>query len=400
MAKISSADSRQQRLHAARARFMGGEQLPAALLPPPVARSWERSRGIGLLPSSTPQYELLDKSRTVSGSKNDRRLFSCVVDEIEQLWDAFGGTDWTIFCVNTAGTVVHARRSPTCDDDLLLPITSGRRIVESNIGTTAPSCVIHDGIETIVAGGEHYLDEFERVFCLAVPLFGFHGEVIGALDITGTGKRDVAQVQEQFRLAALAAEQRLFATLRGCHLLRLQHDPRWLGTPLAGVLAVEEDGQVRAASRMARRMLSLPAGAPLPVLDLRQIFDDAPPAQLNRLLQRGRGAQRIARADGSHVWVAYARAPLNRSTARRSDHAAVARFDEPAPAAAVTHSKASLQEQTLDAIQRAIKEHDGNIAAAARQLGLSRTTLYAKLRQLRETGMIGDGPATQPDLRN
>jgi transcriptional regulator of acetoin/glycerol metabolism len=389
VAKIASTNSRQERLNAARAQFISGEQLPAALLSAPVARSWERSRGAGLLPSSTPQYELLDKARTVPDSKADRRLYSCVVDEIEQLWDAFGGIDWTIFCVNTEGTVIHARHSPACDDDLLLPITCGRRIVESNIGTTAPSCVIHDGTEAIVAGGEHYLDEFERVFCVAVPLFGFHGEVIGALDITGTGKRDVSQVQEQFRLAALAAEQRLFATLRGCHLLRLQHDPRWLGTPLAGIVAIEEDGQVRAVSRVARRMLSLPAGAPLPPLDLRQIFDDASPAQLGRLLQRGRGVQRMARADGSHLWVEYARGPQNRSTARNANQAAAARFDEPAPPAPAASSGASLKEQTLSAIQSALQEHHGNIAAAARQLGLSRTTLYTKLRQLRDTGMIG-----------
>lgn len=392
MAKISSADSadsRQARLNAARAQFIGGEQLPSTLLSAPVARSWERSRGAGLLPSSAPQYELLDKSRTVPDSKADRRLYSCVVDEIEQLWSAFGGNDWTIFCVNTEGTVIHARHSPACDDDLLLPITCGRRIVESNIGTTAPSCVIHEGIEAIVTGGEHYLDEFERAFCVAVPLFGFHGEVIGALDITGTGERDVSQVQEQFRLAALAAEQRLFATLRGCHLLRLQHDPRWLGTPLAGVIAIEDDGQVRAVSRMARRMLSLPASGPLPSLDLRRIFDDASPALLGRLLQRGRGVQRVARADGSHVWIEYTRGPLNRSTARRTNQTVTARFDDPAPAATAASASGSLKEQTLSAIQSALQEHNGNIAAAARQLGLSRTTLYTKLRQLRDTGMVG-----------
>jgi transcriptional regulator of acetoin/glycerol metabolism len=55
----------------------------------------------------------------------------------------------------------------------------------------------------------------------------------------------------------------------------------------------------------------------------------------------------------------------------------------------VTSNNGSLKEQTLSAIQSAIQEHHGNIAAAARQLGLSRTTLSSKLRQLRETGMIG-----------
>jgi Bacterial regulatory protein, Fis family len=50
-----------------------------------------------------------------------------VVDEIEQLWEAFGGNDRTIFCVNTDGTVVHARLSPARDDDLLLNVSAAAR---------------------------------------------------------------------------------------------------------------------------------------------------------------------------------------------------------------------------------------------------------------------------------
>ncbi|WP_321782376.1 helix-turn-helix domain-containing protein [Paraburkholderia sp. J94] len=411
------------RLHSARERFGDGEQLPAALmpdlLPESVARSWARSRDAGVLPRQAPEYELLKGTRSVRESHEDRRLYSCIVDEIEQLWDAFGGDDWTIFCVNPHGTVVHARRSPACDDDLILPIIAGRRILESHIGTTAPSCVLHEGIEVTVANGQHYLDQFERVSCLAVPLFGLHGEVIGALDLTGTGQRDLAQVKEQFRLAALAAEQRLFATLRGCHLLRVQHDPRWLATPLAGVLAVEENGDLRAASRMARRILGLPYGAPLPGVSLHDLFDDAPPALLRRLLKPQRGPQRIARADGSHVWMQYARAPLNRSTARRvgagfGDHADYAgHAGHAAPAGAVpkdgareaaepadkTAAKtgASLEEHTLGAVQQAMLDHNGNVAAVARQLRISRTTVYARLKQLRETGMFNDDATGSTD---
>ncbi|WP_322050510.1 helix-turn-helix domain-containing protein [Paraburkholderia bannensis] len=386
------AQSALAQLHSVRERFGGGEHLPAALtpglLPDSVARSWARSRDAGVRPWQAPEYELLKNARSVRESHEDRRLYSCVVDEIEQLWDAFGGDDWTIFCVNPQGTVIHARRSPACDDDLILPIIAGRRILESHIGTTAPSCVLHEGIEVTVAGGQHYLDEFERASCIAVPLYGLHGEVIGALDLTGTGQRDLSQIREQFRLAALAAEQRLFATLRGCHLLRVQHDPRWLATPLAGVLAVEEDGTLRGASRVARRMFGLAHGVPLPQLALRDLFDDAPLAQLNRLLRPQRNPLRVARADGSHAWVQYARAPLNRSTARRMDMP-LATDGDLTPAASVggAQNGSTLEEQTLIAVQNAMREHGGNVAAVARQLRVSRTTVYARLKQLRETGM-------------
>ncbi|MGY4724381.1 helix-turn-helix domain-containing protein [Burkholderia pyrrocinia] len=371
-----------------RARFAAGEPLPETALPASVARSWLRSRDAGLRPWQTARYEM---QRELDESRADRRLYRCVAQEIEPLWAAFGGSDWTIFCVNPRGTIIHARRSPHCDDALLTPIIAGRRIVEPNIGTTAPSCVIHDGTEAVVAGAQHYLDELSRVFCLAVPLVGFDGEVIGALDITGVGRRNVVQLREQFRHAALSAEQRLYAMLRDCHLLQVQHDPRWLGTPLAGVVALDEAGRVRAASRLARQMLDLAPAGPIEPRDLRQLFPGATPAQQRRLLTPARTPQRIARGDGSHVWVRAVRAPLDRATMRRQSDALEDAVDVCGTAPAAS-PQASLHEQSLDAIRRALDEHDGNVSAAARQLGISRTTLYAKLRQLDATGITNDGP--------
>ncbi|KVK84536.1 Fis family transcriptional regulator [Burkholderia cepacia] len=370
-----------------RARFAAGEPLPETALPAGVARSWLRSRDAGLRPWQTARYEM---QRELDESRADRRLTRCVAQEIEQLWAAFGGSAWTIFCVNPRGTIVHARRSPHCDDTLLTPIVAGSRIVEPNIGTTAPSCVIHDGTEAVVAGAQHYLDELSRVFCLAVPLVGFDGEVIGALDITGIGRRNVVQLRERFRHAALSAEQRLYAMLRDCHLLQVQYDPRWLGTPLAGVVALDEAGRVRAASRLARQMLALAPAGPIEPHDLRRLFPGATPAQQRRLLTPARTPQRIACEDGSHVWVRAVRAPLDRATRRRQSDALEDAADvcSTAPAAS---PQASLHEQSLDAIRRAVDEHDGNVSAAARQLGISRTTLYAKLRQLDAAGIMNAG---------
>ncbi|WP_244099931.1 helix-turn-helix domain-containing protein [Burkholderia anthina] len=371
-----------------RARFAAGEPLPETALPASVARSWLRSRDAGLRPWQTARYDMLGEH---DESRADRRLYRCVAQEIEPLWAAFGGSEWTIMCVNPRGTIVHARRSPQCDDALLTPIVAGRSIVEPNIGTTAPSCVIYDGAETVVAGAQHYLREFSRVFCLAVPLVGFDGEVIGALDITGTGRRNVVQLREQFRYAALSAEQRLYAMLRDCHLLQVQHDARWLDTPLAGVIALDAAGRVRAVSRLARQMLDLAPAGPVAPYDLRQLFPGATPVQQRRLLTPARTPQRIARDDGSHVWVRTVRAPLDRATTAR--HADV--LEEAADvcnAAPAASAQASLHEQSLNAIRRALDEHDGNVSAAARQLGISRTTLYAKLRQLDATGLRNDAP--------
>ncbi|WDS34632.1 helix-turn-helix domain-containing protein [Pseudoxanthomonas sp.] len=377
----------QQQLDVARSRFAQGEPLPDTLLPDGLARSWERSRNAGLQPWQAPQYDAAQRLHNVREQPDDRRLYQCVHEEIEQLWSAFGGPDWTIFCANPQGVIVHARHSPSCDDAVLLPIAAGRRMAECDIGTTAPSCVLSDGCETIVQGNQHYLRAFEEIFCLSVPLWGIEGQVIGALDITGRGQRDAGLLQEHFRQAALSAEHRLFATLRHCHLLAIQHDPRWLGTPLAGLLAFDEDGGLRAASRLARRMLGLPAQGAVSAWTLARVFDSALPAQQRRLLQPGHHAQRLACVDGSHLWVQHLRGPLRGVAvgARLQQSPGVAP-SVPAIESAIQDS--DLQEHTLRAIVQALAEHDGNIAATARQLDVSRTTLYAKLRQARAAGLL------------
>ncbi|WP_321883914.1 helix-turn-helix domain-containing protein [Burkholderia cepacia] len=384
-----------------RASFAAGEPLPDTALPVNVARSWLRSRDAGLHPWQPPQYEMLgDRDESRAG----RRLYRCVAQDIEQLWAAFGGRDWTIFCVNPRGMVIHARRSPLCDDALLTPIVAGRRIVEPNIGTTAPSCVIHDGAAAVVDGAHHYLNEFSRVFCLAVPLIGFDGEVIGALDITGVGRRNIVQLREQFSHAALSAEQRLYAMLRDCHLLQVQYDPRWLDTPLAGVIALDEAGCVRAVSQLARQILDLATAGPVAPYDLRELFPGATPVQRRRLLTPTRTPQRIARDDGSHVWVRTVRGPLDRvATARHGDVCEDAA--DVCGGMAAASPPTTLHEQSLDAIRRALDEHDGNVSAAARQLCISRTTLYTKLRQLDSTGLTATfanhpAPADSSPLRD
>jgi hypothetical protein len=51
-------DSRSRSLTVARARFGEGEELPEALLPPCVARSWGTFARRGRAAMASPQYEL------------------------------------------------------------------------------------------------------------------------------------------------------------------------------------------------------------------------------------------------------------------------------------------------------------------------------------------------------
>ncbi|HBS79293.1 MAG TPA: Fis family transcriptional regulator [Pseudomonas sp.] len=240
-------------LDGARRRLMDGKALPAGLLPEPVARSWERSRDAGLDPW---EHRLLNADAQIfTLDEVDRNLASCVKPEIQPLWQVFGGQFWTLFCVNAKGVIIHAQHA--VEDTPLNALQVGRRIHEADIGTTAPSRTLAEKQPIILHGKHHYLSEFDRFFCASVPVNGVDGQMIGAIDITGIGERNARGVLDQLRITAMAIENRLYANLKNCRILSLQHDPRLIGTPLQGLLAMDGEGRILAANGTARRLLRL-----------------------------------------------------------------------------------------------------------------------------------------------
>lgn len=358
----------QQRLAAARQRFAEGGNVPAQLLAPALLRSWERSRQAGVRPQHRPHYATLAQRRLRLEDPTDRLLARCVRQDMDELWSAFGGRRWTLFCVNREGLIIAQREHGLADVAVLRPIQVGRQVREIDIGTTAPSCALAEDAPALVRGNEHYLDEFSSVYCLSVPLHGVDGETLGALDITGIGERDSELLRGCFRQAALSIENQLIHEQRGCHLLALQHDARWLGTPLQGLLAVREDGRLRGANSVARRLLGLPRAGALPMLTLEDVFAHASVHQRRRLLQPG-PVHRVQLSADSALQLQYLRGPLPLRASTRVD------------VAAVVPAQASLRAQGAQAVREAVAAQGGNLSAAARQLGISRTTLYRKLQQ-------------------
>jgi transcriptional regulator of acetoin/glycerol metabolism len=282
----------QQQLSHARHRFVEGAPLPLGLVPEAIAQSWARSRASGLLPWNTWQAERDDQLQILDVA--DLRLADCVRPEIDRLWQQIGGSSWTLFCVNPQGVIVYARQARQLDGPLF-PLQIGRRIQEADIGTTAPACTLAEGVPMVVIGNQHYLSELEHVFCVSVPVRGLGGEIIGALDITGVGERQAGAVLEQLSHAAMAAENRLFAGLGDCRILSLQHDPRLLGTPLQGLLAIDHAGRIRNANRAAQRLLGLAQYQP-DGRHLDQLFEASTAIDLHR------APQQLTLNDGSRLF--------------------------------------------------------------------------------------------------
>lgn len=324
-------DRLQLQLHSARQQFAEGLPLPAGLLPEPIERSWERSRAAGLSPwqprLACGQLDVLPLTEA------DSQLAACVQPELERLWELIGDSHWMLFCVNPDNRIVQTRK-PFGIDSPLSALHAGRRVSEVDVGTTAPACTLMDGLPAIVAGNQHYLQEFAEFFCVSVPLRGVDGEMLGALDLTGIGTRNAGTMLERLKHAALATENNFFLNLPGCRIVELQHDPRLLGSPLQALLAVHDDGTVHAANRAAQQLLGVPSYRP-EGLCLGQLFDRPSQTSLDG------SPQLLTLADGSRLYgrllakpIAKPRALPASTTALGSDRRVNARFDDACKAVA------------------------------------------------------------------
>jgi len=242
-------------LDQARRLLLQGDSLPDDLLPEAVARSWQRSFNAGIHPWDSSLQQRAVKG--VALSAEDQRLALCAKDDIDRLWESFGGPSWSLLCVNAGGLIVYSRN----DDDSgpLSLLSAGTRIAESDIGTTAPACTLREKEPFALMGCHHYLKEFDRFFCVSVPVYGRNNELAGALDITGIGERNVRVVFEQLRIVAMAIENRLFfQRSEGQQIISLQADQRLLGSPFQGLIALNEKGRITDATHNACQILQLP----------------------------------------------------------------------------------------------------------------------------------------------
>ena len=240
--------------------------------PQVVARSWQRSQNYGL---SQRDRLLFDAPVVASGAQiaeSNRLLLACATPEIEQLHAALSPKDWVLACIDLEGVVLSSlchRSSDTRELNQVFRV--GAQISEQHVGTTAPSCALTERDSVVFVGEEHYLEEARQFSCLATPIFGLDGGIVGVLDASSKHGVPSVYALESLVFAARAIENRMFAQLGDVLLVHLHHRLDILGTPLEGLLAFDPAGKLRCANRIAGQLLQL--GEIQAGLDFAELFD-------------------------------------------------------------------------------------------------------------------------------
>ncbi len=390
-----------ERVALARRQFFEEGLRPSGLVGEAVIQSWMRCSRTHTDTRQPVAFDPVTPSRLHSALGRNRELLAAAQADLLAMEAALAGTGCRVLLTACDGVMLHVTHHPMAPRQPVLHRTArvGVNIAEQVVGTTAPGIVASTGQACTVSGAEHYFELLREVHCAAAPIRDVHGRLAGVLDLSVEGQRFGFDAGSMVGLYATTIENRLLQAQSGAHLvLRFQASPALLGTPLEALAGIAADGTVAWLNDAGARLIGrLPAQAG------ERRVDELLGHDLPSLLRLGRreAAQPMRLASGLGVWMqarlraadgidfrhAVATAPVANAARDEQVHGADAPSGR-APQAAMDAAHLAedhragwtLRQQEHLLVRQTLAAHDGNVSRAARALGVSRGTLYRRLR--------------------
>ncbi|ART47697.1 helix-turn-helix domain-containing protein [Acidovorax carolinensis] len=362
---------RQQLIAQARSALLSQRPLPAALVEPWTVRSWQRCLAHGHRPAQPVAFNTVSAATVQRTADQHATLLRAARPVLAQLTRAIAGMHYFALLTDARGVVIEVQGAVDRSDPRARAIGRvGIDLSEAAVGTTAIGAALAELQPVWLHRGEHFFDANSGYSCAGAPLFDPQGQCVGMLDLTGVDVPERPELRHLVARSARAMEDALLLQRPHALLLRINWPGSTLGGEGDGLVALDADGTLVGTNSMARQLVPQPLrrpGMPVHCSDLLALpwpllFDAAqrqPAAPLDLPLWSGLRLQGMALR--SHA----ARAPA------RPTHAA--------PAAPVASGTAPLRAAETALIRQAVQDARGNVAEAARALGISRATVYRKL---------------------
>lgn len=368
----SATPSRLARIAQAR-QLVLHDAAPAAgqLIEPWIAQSWQRCLSQGQRPTDPVSFEAVSAQAMRQASEANRTLVQAARPILKQLGRALTDTRYFAILTNHAGVVIDVDGPIDRSDPRATVITRiGVDLSEQSVGTTAISAALREQHSVWLHRGEHFFNDTSVYSCAGAPLFGPDGRCVGMLDLTGIEAAERPELRHLATHSARSIENALVLQRPHQLLLRLN----WSGLPLGddsdALITLDADGLISAANHAARELLpQLAMAADMPIhgrdifaLPIDMLFDAA---------RRGSNPIEVPLWSGLRLQV--------RSLLAGHPASALNATRWPSAPLAADPAARPLREVETRLIRKAVEDARGNVAQAARTLGISRATVYRKL---------------------
>ena len=347
------AQARQQLLHER------SEQRPNGLAPW-LQRGWQRCMAWDLSPGQRVGFDAVSAARMRQVQEASQPLVQAARPVLAELVRAMGNIGYFAILTNAEGVVVDVH-GPVDRSDRRADVIArvGVDLSERAVGTTAISAALTELQPVWLHRGEHFFDDNSAYSCAGAPVFGPDGLCAGMLDLTGVEVAERPALKHLVRRSARSIENSWLLAAPHALTLRLNWPGNQPGDDSDGLLTLDEDGRITGANPTARQMLSLDVGhasthaSDVFAMPWENLFDVA---------QRDDAFYEVPLWSGLRL-----QTQAHRSTAGRS------------ASSTPRSSGKALRDVETELIRQAVVKAKGNVAEAARALGISRATVYRKL---------------------
>lgn len=374
---VSPPPERSLAIAQARRELIEGEPSPRAHSTPRIdswiARSWQRCIEAGRQPQQRVSFDPVGRAASCDVAERNRALVSAARPVIDRLSRAIADTRYFAILTNADGIVIDVGNLPDGADAASRHARDIGRIgvdlSERAIGTSAIGTALAEQESVWLHRGEHFFDDTSVYSCAGAPLFGPRGDCIGMLDLTGV---QVVERPELRHLATLSARsiENMLVMREPCELLL---HLAWPGSPgseaTEGLLCIDANGGITGANAMARQMLHQPLARGEHALHFNDLFA----LPLHMMFDAARRGDAVLEAP---LW----------SGLRVQARPQRGGSSDPAGGPASDSARPRLRDVETALIRKAVADARGNVAEAARALGISRATVYRKLWRGRAAG--------------
>lgn len=219
-----------------------------------IESSRQRSRNFGLTAQEQPDYSSTGRGQLQTFLEENRLLFQHAAPVMETLYEQIANTQSMILLTARSGMVLHSLG----DLDFLektsqIALAPGMDWSEQSKGTNAIGTALAEGQPMVVHGDQHYLKAHHFLTCSCTPIIDPHGNVVGALDVTGDYRSYHQHTMALARMSAQMIENHMFADVFPKEVrVHFHTRSEFLGTMVEGIVVFTGEGRFLAANRSAQ----------------------------------------------------------------------------------------------------------------------------------------------------
>jgi transcriptional regulator of acetoin/glycerol metabolism len=357
---------RLERIEQARELVFEGRSAALGLdVSPWIKQSWLRCLDMGLQPRQKVGFDAVSAQHMRRVQEASRPLVQAAQPVLAELALAIADIRYFAILTNAEGIVVDVH-GPVDRQNRQADVIArvGVDLSEKAVGTTAISAALSQLQPVWLHRGEHFFQDTSAYSCAGAPVFGPDGVCAGMLDLTGIETTERPALKHLVRRSARSIENSWLLSTAHALLLRLNWPGNQPGDDSDGLLTLDPDGHIVGANPTARQMLSLSPRAPSQALHASDVFA-SPWENLFDAASRQDSTQELPLWSGLRLQTQAMRPGASQSVA---------------PVRPPLGSQAKpLKDVQTDMIREAVNQARGNVAEAARALGISRATVYRKL---------------------